>query len=128
MDYVAVNELKKLAENRIADARASLQSMSYGLEASDITLPGREFSAGSLHPIPRTAEQTKRIFRQLGYSVVEGPEIEDDYHNFSALNFPENHPARDMQDTLFLEEPPPGGRGVLLRTHTSPVQIRVMEL
>ena len=124
----AVNDLKVLAENRLETARTALSaSDAGGSGAADVTLPGRPFPAGSIHPITRTAEEIKRIFRQLGYSVVEGPEIEDDYHNFGALNFPENHPARDMQDTLFMEEPPPAGRGILLRTHTSPLQIRVME-
>ena len=123
----AVNDLKQLAEDKLADARGLIEARTVATSGADVTLPGRHFPAGSMHPISRTAEEIKRIFRQLGYSVVEGPEIEDDYHNFTALNFPPNHPARDMQDTLFLEEPPPAGRGVLLRTHTSPLQIRVME-
>lgn len=123
----AVNELKSLAESRLEEAREAATREKGHTPAEDVTIPGREFPAGSLHPITRTAEQIKWIFRQLGYSIVEGPEIEDDYHNFSALNFPPDHPARDMQDTLFVEAPPPEGRGVLLRTHTSPLQIRVME-
>ncbi len=123
----AVNSIKQLAEARISEFRSTADAGPERNASEDVTLPGREFPAGSIHPITRTAEEIKRIFRQLGYAIVEGPEIEDDYHNFSALNFPPDHPARDMQDTLFLEEPPPAGRGVLLRTHTSPLQIRVME-
>jgi len=123
----SVNSVKQLAEERLSEARSALEPEKVHDRSEDVTLPGRQSPTGSLHPITRTAEVIKQIFRQLGYAVVEGPEIEDDYHNFSALNFPPNHPARDMQDTLFLEEPPPVGRGVLLRTHTSPLQIRVME-
>jgi phenylalanyl-tRNA synthetase alpha chain len=123
----AVNAVKLLAESRLEEARAGSQAGTDQERSDDVTLPGRQFPAGSLHPITQTAEEIKKIFAKLGYAVVEGPEIEDDYHNFSALNFPPNHPARDMQDTLFLEEPPPAGRGILLRTHTSPLQIRVME-
>jgi len=122
-----INALKRFAEQRIEQARSTLSGSTYGDDQVDATLPGRHVPTGSLHPITQTAEAIKRIFRQLGYSIEEGPEIEDDYHNFTALNFPTNHPARDMQDTLFLEAPPPLGTGVLLRTHTSPLQIRIME-
>lgn len=121
-----VNALRALAEERIEEARRRIDS-TVTVDRKDITLPGRPVPVGSLHPITQTAEEIKRIFANLGYGVAEGPEIEDDFHNFTALNFPLDHPARDMQDTLFLEPPPPGGRGVLLRTHTSPVQIRVMK-
>ena len=121
-----VNALKVRAEARIEEAKSELASTGEktGLDA---TLPGRVQPLGSLHPITQTAEEIKRVFAMLGYRVEEGPEIEDDFHNFTALNFPPDHPARDMQDTLFLDPPPPLGQGVLLRTHTSPVQIRVME-
>ncbi|HLE56173.1 MAG TPA: phenylalanine--tRNA ligase subunit alpha [Rhodothermia bacterium] len=121
-----VNELKRRAEERIDEAKSRGASAAI-VDRPDVTLPGRPLPVGSLHPITQTAEEIRRVFARLGYSVAEGPEIEDDFHNFTALNFPPNHPARDMQDTLFLEPPPPQGRGVLLRTHTSPVQIRVME-
>jgi len=121
-----VNELKVLAETRIDEARQKLAASAVS-DRRDVTLPGRAVALGSLHPITQTAEEIRRVFSRLGYSVAEGPELEDDFHNFTALNFPENHPARDMQDTLFLEPGPPAGRGVVLRTHTSPVQIRVME-
>jgi phenylalanyl-tRNA synthetase alpha chain len=90
-------------------------------ETLDITLPGRAVARGGVHPITRIIEDTKAIFMQLGYEVVEGPEVELDYYNFEALNIPPDHPARDMQDTFFINE------RLLLRSQTSPVQIRVME-
>ncbi|MGB5882015.1 MAG: phenylalanine--tRNA ligase subunit alpha, partial [Thermoanaerobaculia bacterium] len=88
--------------------------------AVDVTLPGRRPAIGSIHPVNLVIEEIVEIFAALGYSVAEGPEVEDDYHNFEALNFPPEHPARDTQDTFFLED------GRVLRTHTSPVQIRTM--
>ena len=87
----------------------------------DLSLPGKKRWEGSRHPLTRTLDEIRSIFLGMGFDVATGPEIEDDYHNFEALNFPPDHPARDMQDTFFLS------RNVLLRTHTSPVQIRVME-
>jgi len=87
----------------------------------DLTLPARLRWVGSKHPLTQTLDEIKRIFYRMGFSVATGPEIEDDYHNFEALNFPPDHPARDMQDTFFISDK------ILLRTHTSPVQIRVME-
>ncbi len=96
----------------------------------DLTLPGRvpaPVEPGRLHPLTQTLDEIKGIFRHFGFDVAEGPEIEDDWHNFTALNFPPEHPARDMQDTLFVEPPQPDGRGIVMRTHTSPAQIRVME-
>jgi phenylalanyl-tRNA synthetase alpha chain len=87
----------------------------------DVTLPGRHAQAGGLHPVTRTLRRIERLLAQLGFAVEEGPEIEDEYHNFEALNIPEQHPARAMHDTFYFEG------GLLLRTHTSPVQIRVME-
>ncbi|MEM1093614.1 MAG: phenylalanine--tRNA ligase subunit alpha [Bacteroidota bacterium] len=123
-----VNALRSLAEARIADAEANMTSAARQ-EATDLdlTLPGRRPVSGSLHPLTDTLEEIKRIFAHFGFSVAEGPEIEDDWHNFSALNFPPDHPARDMQDTFFVEAPTEESDGVVLRTHTSPVQIRVME-
>jgi phenylalanyl-tRNA synthetase alpha chain len=120
----AVNTLKERVETRLAELdeaiaereRAAVQQRS----AVDVTLPGRRPALGSLHPITLVNRQMAEIFTELGYSVAEGPEVEDDYHNFEALNFPHDHPARDTQDTFFLEN------GLLLRTHTSPVQIRTM--
>ena len=95
----------------------------------DITLPGIRRPLGAEHPVIRTMNEMVAVFRNLGYSVSEGPEIESDYYNFESLNFPPNHPARDMQDTLFLagQENKPLRERLLLRTHTSPVQIRTME-
>jgi phenylalanyl-tRNA synthetase alpha chain len=117
----AVNRLKarveaglQAADERLQEARSPLAT------AVDVTLPGRRPERGSLHPITLVQRDIEAIFAELGYSVAEGPEIEDDFHNFAALNFPVDHPARDTQDTLFLED------GRLLRTHTSPVQIRTM--
>lgn len=92
-------------------------------EALDITLPGRGLPTGGLHPVTRTLERIEALFRSIGFDVADGPEIEDDFHNFTALNTPENHPARSMHDTFYLENAP----GLLLRTHTSPIQVRYME-
>jgi phenylalanyl-tRNA synthetase alpha chain len=118
----AINRAKESIADAIVDRRAQLDEA--GLQARllseriDITLPGRRAERGSLHPVTRALERIVDIFARLGYSVAEGPEIEDDWHNFEALNFPPHHPARAMHDTFYF----PDGR--LLRTHTSPVQIR----
>ncbi|WP_144393530.1 phenylalanine--tRNA ligase subunit alpha [Pleionea sediminis] len=90
-------------------------------ESIDVTLPGRQSDVGGIHPVNRTLERIEEYFAQIGFSVEEGPEIEDDYHNFEALNIPGHHPARAMHDTFYFSE------SLLLRTHTSPVQIRTME-
>ncbi len=90
-------------------------------ERIDVTLPGRGVRHGSLHPVTQVREEICRIFAGLGFSVVEGPEVELDYYNFEALNIPKDHPARDMQDTFYIED------NIVLRTHTSPVQVRIME-
>src|SRR5688500_5699343 len=103
---------QRLAET---ERRQSLRSA-----AVDVTLPGRRRPIGTLHPITLVYQEIESIFRSMGYSIAEGPEIEDDYHNFGALNFPDDHPARDEQDTLHLRD------GRLLRTHTSPIQIRTL--
>jgi phenylalanyl-tRNA synthetase alpha chain len=102
-------------------AEAALEAR-LNAETLDVTLPGRGQPAGTLHPLTRTIERISKLFSELGFETVEGPEIEDDFHNFAALNIPESHPARAMQDTFYVEN----GRRVL-RTHTSPVQIRTME-
>ena len=91
-------------------------------EALDVTLPGRGLGVGGLHPVTRTLERIEALFRSLGFAVADGPEIETDYYNFTALNQPENHPARSMHDTFYVDD----GKH-LLRTHTSPIQIRYME-
>jgi phenylalanyl-tRNA synthetase alpha chain len=90
-------------------------------EAVDVTLPGRGQATGGLHPVTMTLQRIEKLFSQLGFEVAEGPEIEDDYHNFEALNIPESHPARAMHDTFYFDN------HTVLRTHTSPVQIRVMQ-
>jgi len=120
----AINRLKTRVERGLSELDAELERRERAVErqrsAVDVTLPGRSPSLGALHPVTRVAREISAIFATLGYSVAEGPEVEDDYHNFEALNFPPDHPARETQDTLFLRN------GLLLRTHTSPVQIRTM--
>ena len=126
-----LNRLKQRAQEILDKGLAKLEAeTAAGATDLDLTLPGRvpaPAERGSLHVLTQTLTDIQDIFRSFGFAVARGPEIEDDWHNFSALNFPPDHPARDMQDTFFLEEPPPDGRGVLLRTHTSPVQVRVLE-
>ena len=102
----------------IADLKLAAQ---LSAEALDVSLPGRGVGVGGLHPLTRTLERLEALFRSLGFDVADGPEIEDDFHNFTALNTPENHPARSMHDTFYVEG------GLVLRTHTSPIQIRYME-
>jgi phenylalanyl-tRNA synthetase alpha chain len=109
-----------LEARKISLVEASLDAQ-LSQEVIDVTLPGRRQSAGGLHPITITIDRITSIFASAGYDVVEGPEIEDEYHNFEALNIPSHHPARDMHDTFYVSP------GTVLRTHTSPVQIRVME-
>ena len=136
------NDLKKEAEAAIEERAAALASTRRPANAVDITLPGRAPVLGSRHPLSLVRDEVETIFTRLGYRVLEGPEIEDEYHNFEALNMPESHPARDMQDTLYLAQPLPAsapdgasaGRArppyqplTLLRTHTSAMQIRQME-
>jgi phenylalanyl-tRNA synthetase alpha chain len=122
-----VNALKEKAEARLDDARARLAAEQPPQAAEiDLTLPGRRPFPGSEHPLAQTRSQVTRLFERMGFSVTTGPEIEDDWHNFTALNFPPDHPARDMQDTFFLDRREKDGDDVLLRTHTSPMQIRVL--
>ncbi len=117
-----LNELRAFVDSLYQAAKQQIESVDSGKESFiDLTLPGRIPPAGSRHPITQTLEDISAIFTAMGFGIVDGPEIEDDYHNFEALNFPPNHPARDMQDTFFIED------DILLRTHTSPVQIRVMK-
>ena len=122
-----INGLKQLAEARLSEGDSGA-SGGTGLDDSlDFTLPGRPSQQGSLHPLRQTLDEVLSFFKRFGFDIEEGPEIEDDWHNFTALNFPPDHPARDMQDTLFVEAPNEDHGGVVLRTHTSPVQIRIME-
>ena len=124
----AINSAKDTVERRLEEATAALTTAASATSApADVTLPGREQPQGSLHPITQAARLITRVFENYGFDVAEGPEIEDDWHNFTALNFPPDHPARDMQDTFFIEDAEQEHGGILLRTHTSPVQIRVME-
>ena len=123
-----INAAKDMVETRLEEAMAALSGSGSGSAApSDLTLPGRAQPEGSLHPVTQAARLITRVFESYGFDVAEGPEIEDDWHNFTALNFPPDHPARDMQDTFFIENADQDHGGILLRTHTSPVQIRVME-
>jgi phenylalanyl-tRNA synthetase alpha chain len=120
----ALNELKKEANTKFKSLAAHLQSTTtHPLEHPDVSLPSTPFQIGGLHPINVVKNRMIEIFERQGFNVSEGPEMEDDWHNFTALNFPNNHPAREMQDTYFLEKNPDR----LLRTHTSTVQIRLME-
>jgi phenylalanyl-tRNA synthetase alpha chain len=119
-----INEAKAAIQAAIESRREALEAAALDAElakgAIDVTLPGRGQESGSLHPVTRTRLRIERIFMQAGFEIATGPEVEDDFHNFEALNIPKNHPARAMHDTFYF----PDGR--LLRTHTSPVQIRAM--
>ena len=121
----AINRIKQQLQQAIDARRADLQAAALDAqllqESIDVTLPGRRQSTGGLHPVTRTLQRIEQLFVPLGFSVEEGPEIEDDYHNFEALNIPVHHPARAMHDTFYFDA------HTLLRTHTSPVQVRVME-
>ena len=118
----AINELKSYCQQLFDQKKKEIESNTAAqTEFIDLTLPGKRKWIGSLHPITQTLNEIKSIFQKMGFDVASGPDIEDDYHNFEALNFPPEHPARDMQDTFFITDK------ILLRTHTSPVQIRVME-
>ncbi len=119
-----LNELKQLAEGKFREWTEQLAGAAQQTNTGiDLTLPPVPDTLGSMHPLNLTRYRIIEIFERLGFNVADGPEIEDDWHNFSALNFPENHPAREMQDTFFISKNP----DVLLRTHTSNVQIRLME-
>ncbi|MCL2872153.1 MAG: phenylalanine--tRNA ligase subunit alpha [Betaproteobacteria bacterium] len=120
-----INEAKAALETALDIRRAELSQLKMqarlDAEAIDVTLPGRSASLGGLHPITRTRDRIETLFRSQGFAVADGPEIEDDFHNFTALNTPENHPARSMQDTFYVDN------NLVLRTHTSPIQVRWME-
>ena len=120
------NTAKERIETALAAQRQKIQAAKLdaqlALEALDVTLPARGIGAGGLHPVTRTLARIEKLFRSIGFEVADGPEIETDYYNFTALNQPENHPARSMHDTFYLDD----GKH-LLRTHTSPIQIRYMQ-
>ncbi len=120
-----VNRLKQLAEAKFEEHKIQVESAqdSAAAEGNDLTLPVVPFGVGARHPLSLTRSRIVQIFERMGFNLSEGPEIEDDFHNFTALNFPENHPAREMQDTFFIEKNP----DIALRTHTSSVQVHVME-
>ncbi len=120
-----INEAKDAVSNALDERRSALEAQNLvaqlASDSVDVTLPGRGQSMGGLHPVTRVRRRIEQLFRNAGFTVADGPEIEDDWHNFEALNIPADHPARAMHDTFYF----PDGR--LLRTHTSPVQVRVME-
>lgn len=119
-----LNDLKNTAFSKYAQFQQSLeQTLRSGSNVSDLSLPGQNIHLSSRHPISIVRREISDIFSRLGFTIADGPEIEDDWHVFSALNFPPEHPARDMQDTFFIERHP----DILLRTHTSSVQVRIME-
>jgi len=115
----AIDARKGVLESAALDARLAAESV-------DVTLPARPQPEGRLHPISQTLDEIVAIFGEMGFAIAEGPDIEDDFHNFTALNIPPEHPARQMHDTFYLREKPDGSR-MVLRTHTSPVQIRAMQ-
>ncbi|MHA7111414.1 phenylalanine--tRNA ligase subunit alpha [Sunxiuqinia elliptica] len=119
----AINVLKNKALDKINELKDSFDNADQGDAATDLSMPGEPMRLGTRHPLAIVRNEIIEIFGRLGFTVAEGPEIEDDWHVFSALNFPPEHPARDMQDTFFIQKDP----DVLLRTHTSSVQARVME-
>jgi len=118
-----INQLKQYVADRIDELLADITEESGNDKSVDLTLPGPPLHSGARHPVSIVRNEIISIFERLGYTISEGPEIEDDWHVFSSLNFPPEHPARDMQDTFFIEKDP----DILLRTHTSSVQVRVME-
>src|SRR5690606_29708637 len=123
-----LNEAKQAVERAVREREAALARAELDArlaqEAIDVTLPGRGPGTGGLHPLTLTIERIEAIFHSIGFDVADGPEIEEDFFNFTALNTPENHPARSMHDTFYVDAPDGKGGGLLLRTHTSPVQVR----
>lgn len=121
---IALNELRDTASDKFKNSANQLKAKkSNHKQELDFTLPPFPYELGTRHPLSLTHSEIVRIFEKIGFNLSEGPEIEDDWHNFSALNFPENHPAREMQDTFFIQRNP----DTVLRTHTSSVQVRIME-
>ncbi|HET7833009.1 MAG TPA: phenylalanine--tRNA ligase subunit alpha, partial [Gallionella sp.] len=120
-----INQVKQRIEAALQERRDALQqaklAQKLAAESLDVTLPGRGLGTGGLHPVTRTLEQIETLFHSLGFAVASGPEIETDFYNFTALNIPENHPARAMHDTFYIDEKH------VLRTHTSPIQVRYMQ-
>ena len=128
----AINRAKEAVEAALNARREAIKLIALEArlaeEALDVTLPGRGESRGGLHPVTRTLERIEGLFRSIGFEVADGPEIETDFHNFTALNTPDDHPARSMHDTFYLQgEDGKPAEGILLRTHTSPIQVRYMQ-
>lgn len=121
------NTAKEEMAARLAELKGSAPAAGPAAAGIDLTMPGLPYPKGSLHPLTLTMNRLAEGFLKLGFTMADGPLIEDDYHNFEALNFPPFHPARDMQDTFYVDARDNAGKGMLLRTHTSPVQIRAME-
>jgi len=115
-------KITEILEKKIIDFDRSEINKKLKNEKIDVTLPGRTYFAGKIHPDSQVIDEVTSIFSEIGFSVEEGPDVENEYYNFSALNTPENHPARDMHDTFYLDS----SKDLLLRTHTSPVQIRTL--
>lgn len=124
----SINAAKEAIEALLAERRQALAELrldeQLAAESIDVSLPGRSRSVGAIHPIARTWMRVEEIFRSIGFDFAEGPEIETDWYNFTALNSPENHPARSMQDTFYVDVHDKDGRPMVLRTHTSPMQVR----
>ncbi len=124
-----INGLREAVSGALADRKTALEATALdaklATERFDMTLPSPELPKGSVHPVSQVLDELSEIFADMGFAVASGPEIEDDWHNFTALNIPESHPARAMHDTFYFEQSPQG-KTMLLRTHTSPVQIRTM--
>lgn len=118
---IAKQKIQELIEQKTVQLQQNQITHQLAAETIDVTLPGRKQTMGSLHPVTKTRNRIETLFAQMGFSIMDGPEIEDDYHNFEALNIPAWHPARAMQDTFYFPD------GTVLRTHMSPVQIRTME-
>ena len=116
------DELQEIIENKIKNIEVDEINKKLQNEKVDITLPERSYRRGKIHPVSQVIDEISSIFSEIGFSVAEGPDVENEYNNFTALNTPENHPARDMHDTFYLDDK----KEFLLRTHTSPVQVRTM--
>ncbi|MBL8016729.1 MAG: phenylalanine--tRNA ligase subunit alpha [Ignavibacteria bacterium] len=121
-----LNEIKRMAEAKFNTAKAELEDKDTGNEGIDLTIPGRTFSIGREHILSQTLADMVKIFREIGFKVTDGPELEEEFYNFDALNTPAHHPARDMQDTFYVQDKNNKDKKYVLRTHTSPVQIRTM--
>lgn len=120
-----LNILRTYVQEEFARLQEHVEQQQTTTSSIDVTLPGRPLAKGSVHPVRRTLQEFINIFVRMGFSIAEGPDVEDDYHNFEALNFAPDHPARDMQDTFFVQAQ--DNNDIVLRTHTSPVQVRIMK-